>query len=201
MMTNEAVLTWLRMAYPTGIPTDQYPPLVKLLNRTLKAEQVQQLITELDTNGLHDASDRTTIAASNAEQARVASQQVHAVAERLASVGWPLSSVGTPERAGLLQRITTWLRAGYPQGVPSTDYQPILALLRRQLTDEEADAVANKLIADAKRLGDAPSEQAAAAAILRATDQLPSEEDLERVRGRLAAHGWPFTVDEEESVG
>ena len=45
-----------------------------------------------------------------------------------------MSSSSNP---GFLARIVDWLRAGYPDGVPSTDYQPLLALLDRQLTKEE----------------------------------------------------------------
>lgn len=34
-----------------------------------------------------------------------------------------------------IERALNWLRAGYPGGVPDTDYQPLLALLRRRLTE------------------------------------------------------------------
>ena len=42
-----------------------------------------------------------------------------------------------------LLQIVEWLRAGYPEGVPEQDYQPLLALLSKQLTPtapaDEAD--------------------------------------------------------------
>jgi hypothetical protein len=38
----------------------------------------------------------------------------------------------------LLARIVAYLRAGYPEGVPANDYVPLLALLRRRLSDDES---------------------------------------------------------------
>jgi hypothetical protein len=37
----------------------------------------------------------------------------------------------------LVARMVAFVRAGYPQGVPETDYIPLLALLRRRLSDDE----------------------------------------------------------------
>jgi len=37
-----------------------------------------------------------------------------------------------------LHRIVNWLRVGYPQGIPPTDYMPLLALLSRRLTNRAA---------------------------------------------------------------
>ncbi|HWG14277.1 MAG TPA: DUF3349 domain-containing protein [Streptosporangiaceae bacterium] len=45
----------------------------------------------------------------------------------------------------VLQLVINWLRAGYPDGVPSTDYIPLFALLGTQLTDVELLAVADEL--------------------------------------------------------
>ena len=47
----------------------------------------------------------------------------------------------------VVARIVNFLRAGYPEGVPQTDYIPLLALLRRRLSDEEVVAVASELAA------------------------------------------------------
>ena len=41
-----------------------------------------------------------------------------------------------------LNTVVSWLRAGYPTGVPKNDYLPILALLSRRLTKEEVLLVA-----------------------------------------------------------
>ena len=45
----------------------------------------------------------------------------------------------------LVARMVAFVRARYPQGVPETDYIPLLALLRRRLSDDEAAAVAAQL--------------------------------------------------------
>jgi hypothetical protein len=90
----------------------------------------------------------------------------------------------------VLARVVAFLRAGYPEGVPAHDYVPLLALLRRRLTDEEALAVANELMST----GDAPVEGTdVRVAITKLTDDLPSAEDTERVKQRLVAAGWPVT--------
>jgi Protein of unknown function (DUF3349) len=83
----------------------------------------------------------------------------------------------------LVARMVAFVRAGYPQGVPDTDYIPLLALLRRRLTDEEVAAVAGELA----RRGDLNIDTAdIGAAITRITDELPSPDDINRVRRRLA---------------
>ncbi len=86
-----------------------------------------------------------------------------------------------------LSSIVNWLRAGYPEGVPSTDYVPLLALLRRRLSDDEVKTVAWEL---QRREGFDQID--IGVAITQVTDELPSVDDVERVRHRLAANGWPL---------
>ena len=88
---------------------------------------------------------------------------------------------------GFLSSIVSWLRAGYPQGIPPTDTFAVLALLTRRLSNDEVKAVANELI----RRGEFDNIDIGVA-ITQITDGLPSPEDIERVRVRLAAKGWPF---------
>ncbi len=96
------------------------------------------------------------------------------------------------EWSDLLARIVAWLRAGYPQGVPSQDYVPLLALLGRRLSDDEIDQVVDALLVQ----GALPADRVdAAVAITRFTQELPGEADLARVRDRLRAAGWPVGGD------
>jgi uncharacterized protein (DUF2267 family) len=95
---------------------------------------------------------------------------------------------------GFLSSIVSWLRAGYPEGVPPTDTFALLALLKRRLSNEEVVAVANELI-ERDELDDIDI----GVAVTQITDELPSPEDIERVRARLAERGWPF--DDEHSSG
>ena len=92
----------------------------------------------------------------------------------------------------LVARMVAFVRAGYPQGVPETDYIPLLALLRRRLSDDEAAAVATQLAARGELNIDTAD---IGAAITRITDELPSPADLDRVQRRLEAIGWPVDPD------
>ncbi|KXO98010.1 DUF3349 domain-containing protein [Tsukamurella pseudospumae] len=97
--------------------------------------------------------------------------------------------------SGFLAKIVDWLRAGYPDGVPSTDYQPLLALLDRQLTRDEVKEVARELIDDAHLTEaglDPITRVDAGVAISGHTHELPLEKDIARVRERLERKGWPF---------
>lgn len=86
-------------------------------------------------------------------------------------------------------RVVAFVRAGYPQGVPATDCLPLLALLRRRLSDDEVAAVATQLAARGPMNIDAA---AIGVAITRITDELPSPADLDRLR---KAVGWPVDPD------
>ena len=86
-----------------------------------------------------------------------------------------------------LTSIVSWLRAGYPNGVPQNDYLPVLALLSRRLTADEIIEVARQL-----RHLPQPGFVDIGAEILRLTDQLPKPAEVERVRAKLAAFGWPL---------
>ncbi len=88
---------------------------------------------------------------------------------------------------GFLSSIVSWIRAGYPEGIPPTDTFPVLAFLTRRLSNDEVKAVAHELM----QRGDFDDVDIGVL-ITQVTDELPSTEDVERVQARLAAHGWPF---------
>jgi hypothetical protein len=96
-----------------------------------------------------------------------------------------------------LTSVVAWLRAGYPEGIPPTDYIPVLALLSRRLGDDEVKAVTRELIAR----GDFDHVDIGVL-ITQLTDELPTPDDVERVRERLAAKGWPLedARDGEDTV-
>ena len=90
----------------------------------------------------------------------------------------------------MLMRVVGFLRAGYPEGVHTHDYVPLLALLRRRLSDDEVIAVATESISG----GNVPVDGTdVRVAITKLTDEMPSPEDTERIRRRLAAAGWPVS--------
>lgn len=95
---------------------------------------------------------------------------------------------------GIISAIIAWLRAGYPEGIPPTDYFPVLALLSRRLTHDEVKEVA----ADLMTRGDFDHVDIGVM-ITQITDDLPAPDDVERVRVRLAAKGWPFDDGRKDS--
>jgi hypothetical protein len=86
-----------------------------------------------------------------------------------------------------LAKIVAWITSGYPEGVPGPDRVPLIALLQRRLSDDEVKTVAQALRArgefDSVDIG---------VLITAMTDELPTPEDIERVRDRLATKGWPL---------
>jgi Protein of unknown function (DUF3349) len=86
-----------------------------------------------------------------------------------------------------LAKIVAWITDGYPDGVPGPDRVPLFALLKRRLTDDEVKAVAKELMDRGEF-----DEVDIGVLITQITDELPTQEDIERVRERLAAKGWPL---------
>lgn len=95
-----------------------------------------------------------------------------------------------PERSGLLARVISWLRAGYPQGVPQADYVALFAVLHRDLTEYEVVLVAEELVRDRgdQEITHAEVEEA----VSRHAREQAGPEDIARVASHLAAGGWPL---------
>jgi hypothetical protein len=91
--------------------------------------------------------------------------------------------------SGWVSSVVGWLRAGYPEGVPASDYVPLLAVLSRRLSTDEVRSVAAELV----REGRLPVDDIDIGTVItKVIDELPSEEDVARVRERLAHGGWPL---------
>lgn len=92
-------------------------------------------------------------------------------------------------------RAVAWLRAGYPRGVSDPDYIPLVALLARRLTDEEIADIGNELV----RLGIVPADKIdVAVGMLKRTNELPSEDEMRRVRMRLHEGGWAVELEQHD---
>jgi Protein of unknown function (DUF3349) len=89
-----------------------------------------------------------------------------------------------------LRGVLDWLLEGYPAGVPPKDYIPLIALLRRRLTDDEIRQIAAEIAA----LGyDDASATDIGVSIIRITDALPSPKDVAGVEEHLNRyHDWPL---------
>jgi hypothetical protein len=89
------VVEWLHEGYPHGVPPKDYFPLLALLMRSLTEEEVVKAArtivrqTDADTpvteEQIRDAIHEVIEKVPNPEE-------VHQVAARLASVGWPLEN-------------------------------------------------------------------------------------------------------------
>jgi hypothetical protein len=194
------VIGWLRAGYPTGIPEQDYLPLLGILQRSLTPTELEQVVDELVADAARsgrpgDGLDPSQVR-ERIEQLLLGPALPHdlvRVSARLAAAGWPLGDPETTEpdwleRTGLITRVVRWLRAGYPAGLPEQDFVPLIALLRRRLTDAEVTAVGSHLVAS----GDLPASRVdVGTAIARVTSELPSDDDVDRVRRYLAEHGWP----------
>ncbi|PND54415.1 endonuclease [Mycobacterium sp. ENV421] len=103
----------------------------------------------------------------------------------------------------LLNSILTWLRAGYPNGVPGPDRVPLLALLRSTpLTEEQIkEVVANITAKDSPALDGGIDEDEIAAFIKDVSHHDAGPENVKRVAATLAAAGWPLAGVSEDPVG
>lgn len=91
------------------------------------------------------------------------------------------------------ESVLNWLHAGYPQGVPPKDYIPVLALLKRSLSEEEVVKAAQAVLKQAD--SDTPvTDQQIEEAIHKVTEKAPNPEEMHQVASRLASVGWPLSA-------
>ncbi|MDT2009456.1 DUF3349 domain-containing protein [Rhodococcus opacus] len=198
------VLRWVREGYPHGVPREDYVALFAVLHRRLTDTEVGEIVDELSDPAGHALEDGKIDRAEIEEAiARLAHEHpgdddVKRVASRLAAGGWPLAAPIEEKPPlvkalpPLLTSIIGWLRAGYPQGVPETDYIPLIALLRRRLSDEEVREITTALVDQ----GDLPiGKPDIQTMITKVTNEMPLDTDVERVRAHLVAGGWAITDD------
>lgn len=96
-----------------------------------------------------------------------------------------------PTPSNYFQSVLDWLHKGYPDGVPPTDYYPLLALLARSL--EEEDVVKATWTVLRQSDPDNPVTQDQIREAVRtviATE--PNIHEINQVAARLALVGWPL---------
>ncbi|MDG4663562.1 DUF3349 domain-containing protein [Mycobacterium sp. 236(2023)] len=96
-MTQSAfdnVLSWLHSGYPQGVPQKDYFPLLALLSRTLTEDEVvkvaQTVLRSNDSDTVTPEEIRAAIHMVTDKEPNP--EEMHQVAARLASVGWPLAA-------------------------------------------------------------------------------------------------------------
>jgi hypothetical protein len=194
------ILGWLRAGYPEGVPQQDYVALLGILRRVLTLSELDRVVHELaEEAGADDSLITEAMVQERIEdvlKGPAHAEEVSRVSARLAAAGWPLWSpdaLSTDDdtstvRSNVVTRVVDWLREGYPTGLPIQDFVPLVALLRRRLTDAEVSRVARNLIED----GTLPIDRVdLGTAISKVTSEMPSDEDVARVRTYLTAHGWP----------
>ncbi len=95
------------------------------------------------------------------------------------------------ERQSFFDSVLNWLHEGYPAGVPPKDQFPLLALLKRSLSQEQVVKAAQTVLKQANC--DTPvTDEQIERAIHDVTEKEPNPEELNQVASRLASVGWPL---------
>lgn len=89
------------------------------------------------------------------------------------------------------QSVLDWLHMGYPEGVPPTDYYPLLALLARSLTEDEVVQATWAVLREAHS-ADTVTQDQIRKAVHEVIDKKPSPHEINQVAARLARVGWPL---------
>ena len=92
----------------------------------------------------------------------------------------------------ILDNVVHWLNEGYPEGVPPKDYFPLLALLKRSLSNEEVVTAAQSILKSTD--ADTVTEDEIRKAIQDVIDKEPNPEEIHQVASRLASVGWPLAA-------
>ena len=100
--------------------------------------------------------------------------------------------------ASLFESAVNWIRKGYPEGIPPTDFPPLLALLTKVLDEDQIMRVCMQLAAE-QGLGTPLTEEQIRNAIGVVSDEPPTEYEVNQVAARLAAVGWPLAPESEAS--
>ena len=97
------------------------------------------------------------------------------------------------ENQTVLDNVLGWLHKGYPEGVPPKDYFPLLALLKRSLTEEEVIRAAQWILKSND--SDVVTEDEIRKAVEAVIDKQPTPEEIHQVAARLASVGWPLASE------
>jgi Protein of unknown function (DUF3349) len=96
------------------------------------------------------------------------------------------------ENQSVLDSVLSWLHRGYPEGVPPKDYFPLLALLKRSLSEDEVIKAAQAVLKSSQ--SETVTEDEICAAIHQVTTQEPNPVEIHQVAARLASVGWPLAA-------
>jgi hypothetical protein len=89
------------------------------------------------------------------------------------------------------ESILDWLHKGYPEGVPPKDYYPLLALLKRSLSEDEVVRAAQSILRESDFDTPVTANQIRDA-VREIIEKEPNPAELHQVAARLASVGWPL---------
>lgn len=98
---------------------------------------------------------------------------------------------GSEPSQTFLQSVLGWLHESFPDGISRTDYYPLLALLKRSLTEDEVMQAAFSLLKDSDPDDPVTVEQIRQA-IRETAEKEATPDEVNQVAGRLAMVGWPL---------
>ena len=89
------------------------------------------------------------------------------------------------------QSVLDWVHKGYPDGVPPTDYYPLLALLSRTLDEDDVVQATRVILTESHP--DSPVREGQIRQALQAViAKEPNINEINQVAARLALVGWPL---------
>jgi hypothetical protein len=86
-----AILGWLRVGYPEGVPDVDYIPLFALLGSQLTETEVSQVAEELTRESDPDSAETIRKAIGVVTHDKPLDLDISRVRSRLAAGGWPLA--------------------------------------------------------------------------------------------------------------
>ena len=92
---------------------------------------------------------------------------------------------------GFFQSVLGWLHQVYPDGIPRTDYFPLIALLKRSLSEDEVVQATFSVLKGGDPEDPVTAEQIREA-IRETAEKEPTSGEVNQVAGRLAMVGWPL---------
>jgi uncharacterized protein (DUF2267 family) len=96
------------------------------------------------------------------------------------------------ENHRVMDNVLAWLHDGYPEGVPPKDYFPLLALLKRSLSEDDVVKAAQTVLKGSE--SDTVTSDEIRKAIEEVTAKEPNPEEIHQVASRLASVGWPLAA-------
>ena len=96
------------------------------------------------------------------------------------------------ENHRVMDNVLAWLHDGYPEGVPPKDYFPLLALLKRSLSEDDVVKAAQTVLKGSE--SDTVTSDEIRKAIEEVTAKEPNPEEIHQVASRLASVGLPLAA-------